>query len=151
MCIFDFFFLYCIVIGFDCLVQMFDNVQCVDQFSYLLYNIELVVEDKYWIIMVVVGFVCSEIDIEIENEIFKIIGCKQKEDKQVNFLYCGIVVCDFEQCFQLVNYIKVVGVNLENGLFNIELVCEIFEVLKLCKIEIGVVEDSNVQCLECVV
>ncbi|MRT27409.1 Hsp20 family protein [Herbaspirillum sp. CAH-3] len=140
--------LYRTAIGFDRLAQMFDNAQRADQPSYPPYNIELVAEGKYRITMAVAGFARSEIDIETENETLKITGRKQKEDKQVNFLHRGIAARDFEQRFQLANHIKVVGANLENGLLNIELVREIPEALKPRKIEIGAVEDSNVQRLE---
>ena len=144
---FDFSPLYRTAIGFDRLAQMFDNAQRADQPSYPPYNIELVAEDKYRITMAVSGFARSEIEIETENETLKIVGRKQKEDQQVNFLHRGIAARDFEQRFQLANHIKVVGASLENGLLNIELVREIPEALKPRKIEIGATED-NVQRLE---
>ncbi|MCA1322826.1 Hsp20 family protein [Herbaspirillum sp. alder98] len=139
--------LYRTAIGFDRLAQMFDNAQRNDQPSYPPYNIALVAEDKYRITMAVAGFSRSEIEIETENETLKVVGRKQKEDQQVNFLHRGIAARDFEQRFQLANHIKVTGASLENGLLNIELVREVPEALKPRKIDIGA-GDSNVQRLE---
>lgn len=145
---YDFSPLYRSAIGFDRLAHMFDAAQRADsQPSYPPYNIELVAEDKYRITMAVAGFARSEIEIETENDTLKIVGRKQKEDQQVNFLHRGIAARDFEQRFQLANHIKVIGADMENGLLNIELVREIPEALKPRKIEIGATED-NVQRLQ---
>lgn len=38
----------------------------------------------------------------------------------------------------MVDYVIVMGVELCNGLFCVEFVCELLEVKKFCKIEIGV-------------
>ncbi|MFL9925789.1 Hsp20 family protein [Herbaspirillum lusitanum] len=145
---YDFSPLYRSAIGFDRLAQLFDSAQRAEsQPSYPPYNIELVAEDKYRITMAVAGFARSEIEIETENDTLKIVGRKQKEDQQTNFLHRGIAARDFEQRFQLANHIKVVGAQMENGLLNIELVREVPEALKPRKIEIGAF-DSNVQRLE---
>lgn len=54
------------------------------------------------------------------------------------FLYCGIVECVFECCFYLVDYVIVLGVELCNGMFLVQLVCEILEFVKLCSIVINI-------------
>ncbi len=55
--------LYRTAIGFDRLAQMFDNAQRADQPSYPPYNIELVSEDQYRIVMALAGFTRDEIEI----------------------------------------------------------------------------------------
>ena len=135
---YDFSPLYRSAIGFDRLAQLFDNAQRAEsQPSYPPYNIELVAENKYRITMAVAGFSSAEIDIETENDTLKVVGRKQKEDREVNFLHRGIAARDFEQRFQLADHIRVMGAQMENGLLNIELVREIPEALKPRKIEIN--------------
>lgn len=53
------------------------------------------------------------------------------------YLYCGIVVCLFECCFQFVDFVEVGNVMFENGFFSIEFKCVVLEVMKFCCIEIG--------------
>ncbi|RJF96629.1 heat-shock protein [Noviherbaspirillum cavernae] len=135
---YDFTPLYRSAIGFDRLAQLFDEAQRTDsQPSYPPYNIELVSEDKYRIVMAVAGFERSELDIESEHDTLKVIGRKQRDETKRTFLHRGIAARDFEQRFQLADHVKVVSANLDNGLLSIELVREIPEALKPRKIEIN--------------
>jgi molecular chaperone IbpA len=139
---FDFSPLYRSTIGFDRLTQLFDEAQP----SYPPYNIELVGENKYSIVMAVAGFDRSEIDIEAENDTLKVVGHKQKEEDKRTYLHRGIAARNFEQRFQLAEHVKVVSAKLENGLLFIDLVREIPEALKPRKIEIG--GKPNVELLD---
>lgn len=140
---FDFSPLYRSTIGFDRLPRLFEETQP----SYPPYNIELVGENKYSIVMAVAGFDRSEIDIETENDSLKIVGRKQqKEDEKRTFLHRGIAARNFEQRFQLAEHVKVVSAKLENGLLFIDLVREIPEALKPRKINIG--GTPNVELLD---
>lgn len=65
-----------------------------------------------------------------------VVGKKVVEDGECIYLYCGIVNWLFKCWFDLVDYVCVIGVIYENGMLYIDLVCEVFEVLKLCWIEI---------------
>lgn len=144
---YDFSPLYRSAIGFDRLVQLFDEAQRADsQPSYPPYNIELVTEDKYRITMAVAGFDTSELDIVSERDTLKVVGRKQKDDSQRTFLHRGIAARDFEHRFQLADHLKVVGAKLEKGLLSLELVREIPEALKPRKIAID--SGDNVQLLE---
>jgi molecular chaperone IbpA len=134
---FDFSPLYRSAIGFDRLAQLFNEAQRDAQPSYPPYNIELISENEYRITMAVAGFDRSELDIEIERTTLKIVGRKQKEEGQRNFLHRGIAARDFEHSFQLADHLKVVGAKLDNGLLNIELVREVPEALKPRKILIN--------------
>jgi molecular chaperone IbpA len=144
---YDFSPLYRSAIGFDRLAQLFDEAQRADsQPGYPPYNIELVTEDKYRIIMAVAGFDSSELDIVSERDTLRVVGRKQKDDPQHTFLHRGIAARDFEHRFQLADHVKVVGARLEKGLLNIELVREVPEALKPRKIAID--GGDHVQLLE---
>lgn len=144
---FDFAPLYRSAIGFDRLAQLFDEAQRADaQPSYPPYNIELVSDDRYRIVMAVAGFERSEIDIEAERDTLKIVGRKPREETKPTYLHRGIAARDFEHSFKLADHVRVLGARLENGLLQIELVREIPEALKPRKISID--GGENVHVLE---
>jgi len=144
---YDFTPLYRSAIGFDRLAQLFDEAQRTEaQPSYPPYNIELVTEDQYRVTMAVAGFDRSELEIETERDLLKIVGRRQKDDAKHTYLHRGIAARDFEHRFQLADHVKVVGAKLENGLLSIELAREVPEALKPRKIAID--GDNNVQRLE---
>jgi molecular chaperone IbpA len=144
---FDFTPLYRSAIGFDRVAQLFNDAQRSDaQPSYPPYNIELVGENKYQIVMALAGFDRSELEIESENDSLKVVGRKEKEDEKRTYLHRGIAARNFEQRFQLAEYVRVVGAKFENGLLYIDLVREIPEALKPRKIEIG--GQPNVELLD---
>lgn len=144
---YDFTPLYRSAIGFDRLAQLFDEAQRTEaQPSYPPYNIELVTEDQYRVTMAVAGFDRSELEIETERDLLKIVGRRQKDDAKHTYLHRGIAARDFEHRFQLADHVKVVGAKLENGLLSIELAREVPEALKPRKIAID--SDNNVQRLE---
>ncbi len=135
---FDFSPLYRSAIGFDRLAHLLDSALVADtQPSYPPYNIELVEENKYRITMAVAGFDRSELEIETERDTLKIVGRRQKDETQKNYLHRGLAARNFEQRFQLADHLRVAGASLESGLLSIDLVREIPEALKPRKIEIG--------------
>ncbi|MCL6484040.1 Hsp20 family protein [Janthinobacterium sp. LB2P10] len=129
--------LYRSAIGFDRLAQLLNEQRADAQPSYPPYNIELVSEDKYRIVMALAGFSREEIDIIAERDSLHVTGRKQKDGVERTFLHRGIAARDFEQRFQLANHVKVTGATFENGMLTIELVREVPEALKPRKIEIG--------------
>ncbi|AKU24325.1 Hsp20 family protein [Massilia sp. NR 4-1] len=140
--------LYRSAIGFDRLAQMLNDAQRSDtQPSYPPYNIELVTEDQYRIVMALAGFDRSEIDITTERESLQIVGRKQRDGAERTYLHRGIAARDFEQRFQLANHVKVTGASFKDGMLTIELVREIPEALKPRKIAIDGV-NANVEVLE---
>jgi molecular chaperone IbpA len=139
----DFAPLYRSAIGFDRLAHLFNETQRAEAApSYPPYNIELVAEDKYRITMALAGFERSELEIESERDVLKIVGRKQKVAAAGTFLHRGIAARDFEHSFRLADHVKVVGAKLDNGLLNIELIREVPEVYKPRKI---VIDGSNDQ------
>jgi molecular chaperone IbpA len=134
---FDFAPLYRSAIGFDRLAHLFNEAQRAESApSYPPYNIELVAEDQYRITMAVAGFTRSELDIESERDVLKIVGRKQKEEAQNRYLHRGIAARDFEHSFRLADHVKVTSAKLDNGLLSIELVREIPEAYKPRRIAI---------------
>jgi molecular chaperone IbpA len=140
--------LYRSAIGFDRLAQLLNDAhQRADaQPSYPPYNIELVSEDSYRIVMALAGFDRSEIDITSERDSLHIVGRKQRDGVERTYLHRGIAARDFEQRFQLANHVKVTGASFDNGMLTIELVREVPEALKPRKIVIG--GGDNVTALE---
>ena len=135
---YDFAPLYRSTVGFDNLTSLLDAVIQRDQnqSSYPPYNIELVEDNQYRITMAVAGFSQDEIDIHVEQQTLTIAGSKESRKKENNFLHRGIAARNFEQRFQLADYIEVKNANLENGLLHIKLSREIPEAMKPRKIDI---------------
>ncbi|HZX28603.1 MAG TPA: Hsp20 family protein [Telluria sp.] len=138
--------LYRSAIGFDRLANLLETRADAAP-SYPPYNIELVSEDQYRIVMALAGFDRSELDITTERDSLVITGRKHKEDQQKTYLHRGIAARDFEQRFQLANHVKVTTASFDNGMLTIELVREVPEALKPRKIAINGAGE-NVQVLE---
>ena len=129
--------LYRSAIGFDRLAHLFNEAQRAESApSYPPYNIELVAEDKYRITMAIAGFDRSELEIESERDVLKVVGRRSKPEEETTYLHRGIAARDFEHNFRLADHVKVVAAKLENGLLNIELVREIPEAHKPRRIQI---------------
>ena len=93
---FDFSPLYRSAIGFDRLAHLFNEAQRAEATpSYPPYNIELVTEDQYRISMAIAGFDRSEIEIETERDVLKVVGRKAKPETQGTYLHRGIATRDF--------------------------------------------------------
>lgn len=129
--------LYKTAIGFDRLDNLLNDVQRKSvEVNYPPYNIELISDDEYRIVMAVAGFELSELEIETEQQAVKVVG-KKVDKAEKSYLHRGIATRDFEHKFQLADHVKVVDANLENGLLLIDLVREVPEALKPRKVAIG--------------
>ena len=140
--------LYRSAIGFDRLANLLETQRAETQPTYPPYNIELVSEDQYRIVMALAGFDRSEVDIVAERDVLHVTGRKQKDEQQRNYLHRGIAARDFEQRFQLANHVKVTTASFDNGMLTIALVREVPEALKPRKIAIDGDQPSKVQTLE---
>ena len=136
---FDFSPLYKSAVGFDRFAQILDSVTRTDQAqpNYPPYNIELKGENQYRISMAIAGFDKSEVEIVVDHGVLQVVGKKTSGDDANQYLYRGIAARNFERKFQLADYIRVTGAQMENGLLHIELVREIPEAMKPRKITIG--------------
>lgn len=129
---------YRTAIGFDRLAKMLNESQRSEtEVSYPPYNIELVDENAYKIVMAVAGFQQDELEIETEHHALRVTGRKAKKEQETTFLHRGIATRDFEHKFQLADHVRVTSAQLENGLLTIALLREVPEALKPRKIQIG--------------
>lgn len=131
--------LYRSAIGFDRLARLLNDAQRNETISYPPYNIELLSEDSYRIVMAVAGFTEAELEIETEHQSLRVAGRKTRDEKpeqEVTYLHQGIAARDFEHKFQLADHVKVTNAKLENGLLNIQLVREVPEALKPRRVQI---------------
>lgn len=110
-----------------------------DTGGYPPYNIEVINEDSYAIVMAVAGF--SEDDLEIVQKQGSLVVSGAIEKKQdapeVAYLHRGIATRAFERRFELADHINVVSAKISAGLLSIELSREVPEALKPRKIEIS--------------
>ena len=141
--------LYRSAIGFDRLASLLEQ-RAESAPSYPPYNVELLAEDKYRIVMALAGFSRDEVEIVAERDTLHVTGRKQKDEAQRTYLHRGIAARDFEQRFQLANHVKVTTASFDNGMLTIDLVREVPEALKPRKIQIGDANGTidNVQQIE---
>ncbi len=140
---------YRTAIGFDRLAKLLNESQrSENDISYPPYNIELVDENAYKIVMAVAGFQQDELEIETEHQALRVTGRKAKKEQETTFLHRGIATRDFEHKFQLADHVRVTGANLENGLLTIALLREVPEALKPRKIQIGSAAEANATLIE---
>jgi molecular chaperone IbpA len=128
--------LYRSAIGFDRLASLLEQ-RAEAQPSYPPYNVELLAEDKYRIVMALAGFSRDEVEIVSERDTLHVTGRKQKDATERTYLHRGIAARDFEQRFQLANHVKVTTASFDNGMLTIDLVREVPEALKPRKIQIA--------------
>ncbi len=100
------------------------------------YNIEVTGENRYAISIAVAGYEENELEIQTEKDVLTVTG-KREDSGKSEYLYKGIKIHDFEQKFNLADYIEVKGASLKNGLLTIDLVKELPEAMKPRKIEIN--------------
>ena len=127
-------------VGYDRLAAMLEEATRSDANGYPPYNLELTGEDRYRITMAVAGFTESELDIEVKQNVIRVTGRKAAEEQQRKFLHRGIANRAFERRFQLADYVRVQGAQLQNGLLLIDLVREVPEAMRPRRIEIKVGE-----------
>ena len=144
MLTFDLSPLYRSAIGFDRLARLLNDAQRNNgESGFPPYNIELLGEDKYRIVMEVPGFTQNELEIEMDQRLLRVSGRKESKDQEVTFLHHGMTTRAFEHKFQLDDHVKVTSAKLENGLLNIELLREVPEALKPRKVEIEAANDKQ--------
>lgn len=129
--------LYRSVIGADRMASMLNSIDATDtKNSFPPYNIEVVDENRYKISLALAGYRLSDLEIEQENNLLRIVGQKGEESVEANYLYQGIAKRNFERRFQLADHVEVTSARFEDGLLHIDLVREIPEAMKPKKIAI---------------
>ncbi len=130
---FDFAPLYRSTVGFDRMFSLLDQLDGAEGLSnYPPYNIERASENAYRISVAVAGFTDADLSIETKENRLTIRGERKNndEEKTGDVLYQGIAARTFERSFELADYVKVKGANLENGLLHVDLLREIPEAMK---------------------
>jgi molecular chaperone IbpA len=139
---FDFSPLFRSTVGFD---RMFDMLQHSmrggAEENYPPYDIERTGEDSYRVTLAVAGFRPDELTVTAQQNTLVVSGEKRGHgdgsEQQRQTLYRGIAGRSFERRFELADHVKVVGVNLADGLLTIELKREVPEAMRPRRIAIG--------------
>lgn len=140
---FDFSPLYRSTVGFDRMASLLDAAASDTGNTYPPYNIERTGDSSYRISMAVAGFSEEDISIEAQQNKLTIIGKKQDDDEQVNYLHRGIATRSFQRQFELADYVEVKGAALENGLLHVDLAREIPDAMKPRSIAINQATSSQ--------
>ena len=130
-------------VGFDRLNRMLEGANRVDERvpNYPPYNIEKVSDDAYRIIMAVAGFGEGDIELTQHENALTVTGKAQENHKEgdkdaAKMLHQGIARRGFQRRFDLADYIRVTGANMENGMLYVDLEREVPEEMKPRRIEI---------------
>jgi molecular chaperone IbpA len=126
------------MVGFDRLFDLLENQNRMGSGdNYPPFNIERRGEDAYRITLAVAGFKPADIDITAQHNLLVIQGKKGEETSAGQYLHVGIAQRGFERRFELADYVRVDGANLEDGLLSIDLVREVPETMKPKRIPVG--------------
>lgn len=138
------------MVGFDRLFDMLENQgRTGGGDNYPPFNIERRGDDTYRITLAVAGFKPSDLDITAQQNLLIVQGKKGEEPATGTLLHVGIAQRGFERRFELADFVRVQGAELQDGLLVIDLVREVPEAMKPKKIAIGgnpalsVVENSQ--------
>lgn len=125
------------MVGFDRLFDLLEKQGQASEDKYPPFNIERRGDEAYRITLAVAGFKQNEIDITAQQNLLVVQGRKAEDAQSGQFLHVGIAQRAFERRFELADYVRVAGANLEDGLLVIDLVREVPEAMKPKKIAIG--------------
>ncbi len=123
-------------VGFDRLFDMVEQTRRLEQpDGYPPYDIERLAGDRYRITLAVAGFEPDELSLIQHPNLLVVEGRKQgREGGQ--YLHRGIAARPFERRFELADWVRVAGANLDGGLLTVELVREVPEEMKPRRIEV---------------
>ena len=135
----DFSPLFRSTVGFDRMQRLIDAAMQADtaNYSYPPYNIETRGENAYRITMAIAGFGADDLDVTVKENTLTVSAKNRQDEEEKTYLHRGIAGRSFERRFELADFIKVAGANIENGLLHVDLVREVPEEKKPRKIQIG--------------
>jgi molecular chaperone IbpA len=136
-------------IGFDRFFELLDAAGRLGEpeSGYPPYNIEKLGEDAYRITMAVAGFDRDELQVVARQNTLTIAGRKRNEESR-QYLHRGLATRAFERQFNLADYVRVSGANLENGLLSVDLVREVPDEVKPRRVEIGAGAPPSLKSIE---
>jgi HSP20 family molecular chaperone IbpA len=111
-----------LLLGFDQLERMLDNVSKASADGYPPYNIEQINPNEIRISLAVAGFTESDLDVVVEGNELIVRGRQVEDDEGRVFLHRGIAARQFQRRFVIAEGIEVEGALLEHGLLQIRLV-----------------------------
>lgn len=110
-----------LLLGFDRIERMIDQVAKASSDGYPPYNIEQTGESSLRITLAVAGFRDEDLSITLEDNQLVVRGRQQDDEKGRIFLHRGIAARQFQRGFVLAEGIEVDGAELNNGLLHIDL------------------------------
>jgi molecular chaperone IbpA len=123
--------LYRSTVGFERLADLLEQVADLETPSYPPYNIERISENEYRIVMAVAGFAPEDLAIEVKSNTLTVWNKNPEKPAEMSaYLHQGIAVRSFKRRFELDDYVKVMGAEMENGLLFITLKREEPEAMK---------------------
>jgi len=109
-----------LLLGFDRLERIIDQVAKSSADGYPPYNIEQVGEEGLRITLAVAGFRIDDLQVSLEGNQLSIRGRRHDEKERV-YLHRGIAARQFQRSFVISEGIEVTGATLDHGLLNIDL------------------------------
>src|SRR6266498_2347704 len=114
--------LYRSTVGFERLVELFEQMADFETPSYPPYNIERLNENEYRIAMAVAGFAPEDLTIEVKDNTLTVWSKKsEKTEDKGDFLHQGIAARSFKRRFELADHVEVTGADMDNGLLYVTL------------------------------
>jgi len=110
-------------VGFDNIFEELSKTAVARTSNYPPYNIISTDVDgnQYVIELAVAGFKETELDISTEKNTLSVKGKKEDREDAPQYVYHGISSREFEQKFQLADYIVVTGASLQDGILSVSL------------------------------
>jgi HSP20 family molecular chaperone IbpA len=110
-----------LMLGFDHLERLLDQVSKSSGEGYPPYNIEQIGDDGLRITLAVAGFGIDDLSVSLESDQLVIRGKKKEDDRSRVFLHRGIATRQFQKSFVIAEGIEIVGASLDGGLLSIDL------------------------------
>jgi HSP20 family molecular chaperone IbpA len=110
-----------LLLGFDQIERVLDQVSKTKAEGYPPYNIEQIAENKLRITVAVAGFAEEDLSVTTEDNQLIIRGKHTEDDSERVYIHRGIASRQFQRSFVLAEGIEVVGAHLDNGLLHVDL------------------------------
>lgn len=110
-----------LLLGFDHLERIIDQVAKSSTEGYPPYNIEQIGENALRITLAVAGFRIDDLKVSLEGKQLVIRGRRQEDDTKRAFLHRGIAFRQFQRSFVIAEGIEVASATLDHGLLEIDL------------------------------
>lgn len=110
-----------LLLGFDQIERVLDQVSKTKAEGYPPYNIEQIGDNHIRITVAVAGFSDDDLAVTTEDNQLIIRGKHQEDESNRVYIHRGIASRQFQRSFVLAEGIEVIGAHLDNGLLHIDL------------------------------